>query len=161
MFQLSHLDMTTGKTIALTIWISVGKVMPLLFNVLSRLVGLPRWLSGKESTCYAGDADLIPGLVRSPWRRAWQPTPVFFPGKSHRRRSLVGCKDSDMTDAKEHAHLVCHDFPFKKHVSFNFMATVTVCSDFGAKHIKPVSVSTFSPSICCEVMEPNAIVFIF
>ena len=24
-----------------------------------------------------------------PWRRAWQPTPVFLPGKSHRQRSLV------------------------------------------------------------------------
>ena len=30
--------MTTGKTIALTIWIFVGKVMSLLFNMLSRLV---------------------------------------------------------------------------------------------------------------------------
>ena len=72
----------------------------------------------------------------------------------------MGCKDSDMTDAKEHAHLVCHDFPFKKHVSFNFMATVTVCSDFGAKHIKPVSVSTFSPSICCEVMGLDAMILV-
>ena len=25
------------------------------------------------------------------WRRKWQPTPVFLPGKSHGRRSLVGC----------------------------------------------------------------------
>ena len=25
------------------------------------------------------------------WRRKWQPTPVLLPGKSHRRRSLVGC----------------------------------------------------------------------
>ena len=25
-----------------------------------------------------------------PWRRAWQPTPVFLPGKAHGRRSLVG-----------------------------------------------------------------------
>ena len=36
--QLSHLYMTTGKTIALTSWTFVGKVMSLLFNVLSRLV---------------------------------------------------------------------------------------------------------------------------
>ena len=36
--QLSHLYMTTGKTIALTRWTFVGKVMPLLFNMLSRLV---------------------------------------------------------------------------------------------------------------------------
>ena len=38
MVQLSHLYMTTGKTIALTIWTFVGKVMSLLFNTLSRFV---------------------------------------------------------------------------------------------------------------------------
>ena len=37
-FQLSHPYMTTGKTIALTRWTFVGKVMSLLFNILSRLV---------------------------------------------------------------------------------------------------------------------------
>ena len=36
--QLSHLYMTTGKTIALARWTFVGKVMSLLFNMLSRLV---------------------------------------------------------------------------------------------------------------------------
>ena len=36
MVQLSHLYMTTGKTIALIIWNFVGKVTSLLFNVLSR-----------------------------------------------------------------------------------------------------------------------------
>ena len=42
--QLSHPYMTTGKTIALTRWTFVGKVMPLHFNMLSRLVTtfLPR-----------------------------------------------------------------------------------------------------------------------
>ena len=35
MVQLSHLYMTTGKTIALTIWIFVGKVISLLFNMRS------------------------------------------------------------------------------------------------------------------------------
>ena len=38
MVQLSHPHMTTGKTIALTRWNFVGKVMSLLFNVLPRLV---------------------------------------------------------------------------------------------------------------------------
>ena len=38
------------------------------------------------------------------WRRKWQPTPVFLPGKSHGQRSLVGysspwgCKESDTTE---------------------------------------------------------------
>ena len=38
MVQLSHPYMTTGKTIALTRWTVVGKIMSLLFNILSRLV---------------------------------------------------------------------------------------------------------------------------
>ena len=38
MVPLSHLYMTTGKTIALTKWTFVGKVISLLFNMLSRLV---------------------------------------------------------------------------------------------------------------------------
>ena len=38
MVQLSHPYMTTGKTTALTRWTFVGKVMSLLFNMLSRLV---------------------------------------------------------------------------------------------------------------------------
>ena len=38
MVQLSHPYMTTVKTIALIIWISVSKVMSLLFNMLSRFV---------------------------------------------------------------------------------------------------------------------------
>ena len=38
MVQLSHPYVTTGKTIALTRWTFVGKVMSLLFNMLSRFV---------------------------------------------------------------------------------------------------------------------------
>ena len=38
MVQLSHLSMTTGKTIALTIWTFVDKVMSLLFNMLFKFV---------------------------------------------------------------------------------------------------------------------------
>ena len=64
--QLFHPYMTTGKTIALTRWTFVGKVMSLLFNMLSRLV---------------------------------------------------------ITPSKEQA-------------SFNFMAAVTICSDFGAQKKK-------------------------
>ena len=54
-------------------------------------IGLPRWLSGKESACQAGDAGWIPGLERFPWRRKWQPILVFFlPWKPHGQRSLAG-----------------------------------------------------------------------
>ena len=44
----------------------------------------------KESACNAGDLGSIPGSRRSPWRREWLPTPVFFPGEFHGQRSLAG-----------------------------------------------------------------------
>ena len=53
--------------------------------------GFPGGSDGKESACNAGDPGLIPGSGKSPWRRAWQPTPVFLPGESHGQRSLGGC----------------------------------------------------------------------
>ena len=31
-----------------------------------------------------------PCVGKTPWRRAWQPTPVFLPGESHGQRSLAG-----------------------------------------------------------------------
>ena len=45
----------------------------------------------------------LPGSGRSPWRRKQQPTPAFFPGKSHGQRSLGGYspwgrKESDTTE---------------------------------------------------------------
>ena len=70
---LSHLYMTTGKTIALTVWTFVGEVMSLFFNMVSRFVI------------------------------------AFLPGSKH----------------------------------LNFIAAVTICSDFGAQKNK-VSVSIFS-----------------
>ena len=36
------------------------------------------------------DVGLIPELRRFPWRRKWQPTPVFLPGESHGQRKLAG-----------------------------------------------------------------------
>ena len=83
MVQLSHPYMTTGKTIALTRWTFVGKVMSLLFNTLSMLI--------------------IAFLLRSK--------------------------------------------------CLNFMAVVTVHSDFEAKKIKSVTVSIVSPSISHEVWD--------
>ena len=46
-------------------------------------LGFPGGSDGKESARNVGDlASSIPGLGRFPWRRAWQLTPVFFPGVS-------------------------------------------------------------------------------
>ena len=50
MIQLSHPYVTTGKTIALTRWTFVGKVMSLLFNMLSRLAPTVQRLSTRQET---------------------------------------------------------------------------------------------------------------
>ena len=61
--QLSHPYMTTGKTIALTRWTLVGKVMSLLFNMLSRLV----------ITFLPGSKSLLISWLQSPSAVIWSP----------------------------------------------------------------------------------------
>ena len=41
------------------------------------------------------------------------------------------------------------------------MAAITICSDFGAPKIKSATVATVSPSICHEVMGPDAMILVF
>ena len=56
----------------------------------------------------AGDRQgFDPWVGKIPWRRAWQPTPVFLPGESHRQRSLAGCSPWGCTksDIPEHTHI--------------------------------------------------------
>ena len=54
---------------------------------------IPGGVSGKEPTCQCRRHKRCwfdPWVRTIPWRRAWQPTPVFLPGESHGQRSLVG-----------------------------------------------------------------------
>ena len=90
--QLSHPYMTTGKTIALTRWTFVGKVMSLLFSMLSRLV-------------------------------------ITF-------------------------------LPRSKHLLISWLQSASAVI-LEPKKIKSVTVSIVSPSICHEVMGPDAMIFIF
>ena len=63
------------------------------FGQLSISIGLPRWLSGKESACQCRTCRrhlFNPWFGKIPWRRNWQHTPVFLPGKSHGQRGLAG-----------------------------------------------------------------------
>ena len=45
-------------------------------------------------------------------------------------------------------------------MSFNIKAAGSICSDFGAQKIKSVTVSIVSPSICHEVMGPDAMILV-
>ena len=63
--------------------------LSLIIDVLS--LGLSRWCSDKESAsqCKRLRCGFDPWVGNIPWWRKWQPTPVFLPGKSHGRKSLV------------------------------------------------------------------------
>ena len=95
--------MTTGKTTALTRQTFVGRVMSLLFNMLSRLI-LASLVAQMVKHLPAMQETWVRSLDREiSWRRKWQPTPVFVPGEFHGQRSLVGYspwdhKESDMTE---------------------------------------------------------------
>ena len=54
------------------------------------ILEFPWWLSGTEPTCQPR-RHFSPWVGKIPWRRKWQPTPIFLPGKSHGQRHLVGC----------------------------------------------------------------------
>ena len=59
------------------------------------------------------DTGSILGLGISPWRRKWQSTPVFLPGKFHGQRSLVG-------DSLWGHKRVGHDLPTKQQKLYLF-----------------------------------------
>ena len=90
MIQLSNPYMPMGKTIALTIWTFVGKVMSLLFNVLSRLViaFLPR------STC------LLISWLQSPSAAILEP------------KKIKSVTVSIVTPSVSHEMIRCHDLRF-------------------------------------------------
>ena len=121
MVQISHPFVTTGKTIGLTTWTFVGKVMSLLFKMLQV----------------------------DHRRRKWQPTPVFLSGESHGQRNLAGYspwgrKELDTTERLTHTQ-VDRSFSSKEEASFNFMASLTICSEFGAHDNKVCHCFHFLP----------------
>ena len=79
---------------------------PCVIEAFEGWCGLPWWLSGKELNCQCRRHKrrrFDPCVRKIPWRKVWQPTPVFLPGESLGQRSLVGYspwghKESDTTE---------------------------------------------------------------
>ena len=66
-------------------------------------VGLPWWLRWKRIGLQCRRLWFKPWVRKIPWRREWQPSPVFLPKKFHRQKRLAGysprgCKESDKTE---------------------------------------------------------------
>ena len=100
--------------------LGTSKWLSLHFRIVFQ--GFPGGSVGKEFTFNALDAKVQFSSVhfsrrrcgfnswvrKIPWRRAWQPTPVFLPGESHGQRSLTdygpeGHKELNTTEVTEHA----------------------------------------------------------
>ena len=72
----------------------------------SQGVGFPGGTSGKEPACQSRRCKRCrfhPWVGKIPWRRKWQPIPVFLPGESHGQKNLAGYspwgrKELDMTE---------------------------------------------------------------
>ena len=63
-----------------------------------------------------------PWAGKIPWRRKWQPTPVFLPGESHGQRSLVGCSPWGCKEMDTRLS----DFTFTFAVNFEFMGNLFI-----------------------------------
>ena len=121
---------------------------------------------GKESACNAGDLDSIPGSGRSPGEG--NGNPLQYPCLEHPmnrgtwQATVHGASRVGHDSAtKPSNHQVCHSFSSKKQMSLNFMAVVTIRSDFGDKDNKICHCFHFSSSVYSEVMGPDAMILVF
>ena len=163
MVQLSYPYMTAGKTIALTRWTSVSKVMTLLFNMLSWFVmAFPGGSDGKGPACNAGDG-FDPWVGNIPWRRAWQPTPVFLPGKSPWTEEPGGLLFTGSQRTGHDWATNTYAFVFRLVTAFlprsKLQSLLAVIRE--PKKTKAVPASTFSPSISHKVIGPDAVILVF
>ena len=84
----------------------------ILYICIPFLLGLPKGLSGKASTCQCrSHSELSPWIRKIPWRRKWQPTPVFLPGKFHGQRSWAGYNPRGHKESDKPAWLSTHMVP--------------------------------------------------
>ena len=70
-----------------------------------RKPGIPKCYDGKESACQCG---FNPWVGKIPWKRKWQPTPVFLLGISQGRRSLAGYSPWDRKESGMTEHACMH-----------------------------------------------------
>ena len=85
----------------------------------------PVGASGKEPACQCRRHRFDPWVGKIPWRRAWEPTPVFLLGESHRQTNPVGNspwgrKKSGTTEVTQRA-IQCDWYPYKKSLGNSYM----------------------------------------
>ena len=102
-YHINKVLFTIYKIIAQNNFFVILNVLLLMYHCW----GFPSGSEGKASACNEGGPGFHPWVKKIPWRRKWQPTPVFLPGESHGQRSLAsyspwGHKESNTTEWLEH-----------------------------------------------------------
>ena len=91
-----------------------GQSINLLTYVNTHVLGFPSGSAIKNPPANAGDVGFYPWDRKIPWRRAWQPTPVFLLWKSHGQMSLAGYSPGghrrvgrDLETKQQQLHIWC------------------------------------------------------
>ena len=112
-------------------------------------------------------------LLATAWTAAYQASPSMgfsrqeywsgltfpSPGKTI-ALAIYPYRQSDIS-AFHHIVWICHSFPAKKQSSSDFMAAVTICSDFRAQEEEICHYIHLFPSSCHEVMGPDVMILDF
>ena len=126
--------------------------------VILNISGFPHGLDGKESACNAGDPGFDPWVRKIPWRREWQPTPLFLPGEYHGQTSVRSQRIRHnwttktlkfQSQAKKFPHVITG--VIEKPVSSSFYLIVTV-HIYLINHFSHLIIITFIPwqkDFCC------------
>ena len=118
--------------------------------VLSKGGGFPGGSDGKESACQCRRHGFDLWVGKIPWRKEWQPTPVFLPGEPHGQRSLAGTVHgvtkswmqlSDSTINKDDRKGTCA----RQHPAIPLVHTVSIQQ--GITHLRCC--------VCCESDSPR------
>ena len=95
-------------------WQEIASVIPHIsipsYIALRYIARLPSWLRWWRICLQCRKPRFNSWVGKTSWSRKWQPTPVFFPGKTHGQRSLAdyspwGCKELDTNEQLTHTQL--------------------------------------------------------
>ena len=84
------------------------------------------------------------------WRREWQPTPVFLPGKFHRQRSLVGYNPWGLKESDTTEHVPMHRITWRTHEKHTYFNPTLRISDLVGLR--------WSLRICISIKFPSEVI---
>ena len=106
--------------------------------------------SGKESACHFRSHQFDPWVRKIPWRKKWQPTPVFLPGKFHGQKSLEGYSPWGHKTAR-HDLATKQQFWPKPSAFRSHFGRKTVCYSLASSLIAPWTARRSDQSILKEI----------